>query len=158
MTKSETERVQFLESLGLSAKGGAALAAPVPQQTPPTHQPESSGVTLAPPGIDPRQIPVDEITFDPRLLDRFPSLEGEGMNAASQYVFSLYKSYTKGDRNKVLHRKISTFITETRLSRKTGGMVTEKVKVTAEERDLAQLIAAAGITADDLAKIIKEKE
>lgn len=153
--KTESERVEFLEGLGLSTKG-STLAAPVPQATPPTHQPAASEVTLAPPGIDPRMMPVDEITFDPRLLDRFPSLEGEGMNAASQYVFSLYKSYAKGDRNKALHRKIGTFITETRLARKTGGMVTEKVKVSAEQRDLAQVIAAAGITAEDLAKILRE--
>lgn len=152
-TLTDDERAEFLKGVGLSDKGDTLAVVP---KRPPTHQPATSeGIVLAPPGIDPRAMPVDEITFDPRLLDQFPSLEGEGMRAASAYVFSLYKSYSKGDRNKVLHRKISTFITTTRAQRKSGGLVKEKVKTTAEERDLAQVIAASGITASELAELLK---
>ena len=153
MTMTEEQRKEFLKGLGLGDKGDALTATPSTPQ--PTAIAAPTGVTLAPPGVDPRAMPVDEIVFDPKLLDGFPILEGEGMNAASQHVFRLYKSYTKGDRNKSLHRKISTFITNTRLQRLPGGHIKEKVKVTAEERDLAQVIAAAGITAADLAKLLK---
>lgn len=154
-TMTEAERIKHLKKLGLKPEGDA-LAAPA---QPPVHQPATSeGIVLAPPGVDPRAMPVEEINFDPRLLDQFPSLEGEGMNAASRYVFSIYKSHAKDKlRNGALHRKISTFITTTRLARKTDGAVTEKVKTTAEERDLAQVIAASGLTASDLAKILKER-
>jgi hypothetical protein len=150
-TKTDAERRKHLEKLGLKASGDTL-------GQPPKHKPDSDGTpVLAPPGIDPRAMPVDDITFDPRLLDRFPSLEGDGRRAACDYVFALYKSYAKGDRNKVLWKKVNDFVTSTRLNRKTGGVVKEKVKTSAEERDLAQLIAAAGITAEDLAKIIREK-
>lgn len=150
-TKTENERAEFLKGIGLKPDGDTLAAVP------PTHQSSASteGITLAPPGVDPKAMPVDEIVFDPRLLDKFPSLEGDGLRAASDYVFSLYKSYTKGDRNKVLWRKVSSFILQVRTERKTGGMVKEVVKTTKEQRDLAQVIAASGLTAEDLAKLLK---
>jgi hypothetical protein len=154
-TKTEAERKKLLSSLGLSDKGDTL--APAPTMSPTPEQATLDGIVLAPPGVDPRAMPVDEIAFDPRLLDRFTSLEKDGMNQAAQFVFGLYKSHVKGDRNKALWPKVTQFITAERRRRKTGGIVTENIKTTAEQRDLAQLIAAAGITAEDLAKIIKEQ-
>src|SRR5690242_14070280 len=116
MPKTETERVEFLRDLGLDPTNLAKPVAPAP-----VHQPASAGdVVLAPPGVDPRLQPVDEIVFDPKLLDKFPSLDGDGLRAASDYVFSLYKSYGKDKvRHPALHRKITSFITATRRSRQT---------------------------------------
>jgi hypothetical protein len=48
-------------------------------------------VALAPQGVDPRTMDVDEIVFDPALLDRFPSLNGEGMNRRPVPVLALQK-------------------------------------------------------------------
>jgi len=116
-------------------------------------------VVLDPHGRDPRLLPVEEIVLDAHLLDDFPSLAGDGLAAASAHVFALYKSYGRNkDRNGALHRRITTFITNTRRERETGGLVKEKVKTTKEERDLAQLLASQGITAKDLAGMLHEKK
>ena len=124
--------------------------------TPPVHVPQTSTPNLAPPGVDPHTMPVDEIVFDPALLDGFPSLNGEGMNAASKHVFALYKSPGRNkERNSLLHRRISTFITTVRRSRQTGGMVTEAVKTTKDQRDLAALMASQGVTDSDLAEALQ---
>ena len=124
--------------------------------TPPKHEPAKTTVSLAPEGVDPHTMDVDEIVFDPALLDKFPSLNGEGMNEASKYLFSLYKSHGKNkERNSLLHRRISTFITTTRRNRQTGGMVTEAIKTSKAERDLAALMASQGVTDSDLAEALK---
>lgn len=124
--------------------------------TPPKHEPIRATAALAPPGVDPHMMPVDEIVFDPALLDQFPSLSGDQMNEASRYVFSLYKSYGRNkERNSLLHRRISTFITNTRRSRQTGGMVTETVKTTRDQRDIAAILASQGASPEDTAEAFR---
>lgn len=113
-------------------------------------------VILAPVDGDPHSMPVDDIVFDPAMLDQFPSLDGEGMNDASRYVFALYKSTGRNkERNSLLHRRISTFITTVRRSRQTGGLVTETVKTTKPQRDLAALLASQNVTDGDLAEALR---
>ena len=58
-------------------------------------------------------------------------------------------------RNGALHRRITTFITTTRRNRQTGGMVTEQVKTTKADRDIAALIASQGVGAEDLAEALR---
>jgi hypothetical protein len=129
MTSTMTEASEMLKAAGI---------------TPPKDEP------------DLHTMPVEDIVFDPALLDRFPSLSGDGMNEASKYVFSLYKSLGKNkERNSLLHRRISTFITTTRRSRQTGGMVTEAVKTTKAQRDNAALLASQGVTDSDLAEALR---
>lgn len=154
-TMTDAERVEHLKKLGL--KGDGETLAAVPQEAPPTHRPVSEEIVLAPPGVDPRAMPVDDIVFDPHLLDQFPTLDADGRRAAAAYIHSLYRSYQKGDRNKVLHAKINKFLNEERMKRKAPGVIKEVVKTTAEQRALAQVIAATGLTAEDLAKILEEK-
>lgn len=153
---SETERIEFLASIGLSGSGD--LAKPVPAAPiQPVHQPVPTGeITLAPPGVDPRVMPVSDITFDPKLLDKFPSLEGDGLRAASDFVFSLYKSYGKNkERNSTLWREVGKFVTNERRNRQTGGMVKEQIKTTKEQRDLAALLASQNVTDTDLAEALR---
>jgi len=155
-TKSDAERQEFLKGLGLNPEA-PGLSESTPAMV--THQPATSGnVVLAPPSMDPRTMPVDEITLDPHLLDGFPSLAGDGLAAASAHVFALYKSYGRNkERNGALHRKITSFITLTRRNRETGGMVKEAVKADKETRDLAALLASQGITAARLAALLAEE-
>lgn len=169
-TKTNDERADFLQGLGLNpGKGSLAdLQQPARQvPTSPTAPSLPNDIALAPPGVDPRAMPVDEIVFDPRLLEAYPSLAADqGGKDASRYIFSLYQSYGRNkDRNGALHRKISSFITHTRRQRETGGMVKEKVKSTKGERDIAALIASQGVEAGELAEALqllaekrKEKE
>lgn len=140
-SKSTTDR-EFLMSLGLNADGPALTKAR-------TESP-------APEGVDPHTMPVSDIVFDPKLLDGF-SLPSERRQAAD-HVFALYKSPSKGDRNKLLWAEIGKFITKVIDQRKGGGLIKEKVKASAEERALAKIIASQGITAEDLAALIKSKE
>lgn len=154
-TMNEAERKEFLGSLGLNAQAPALAADITPDL--PAHEPRSSAkaVTLAPDGIDPHTMPVSDIEFAPALLDNFPSLEGAGMNAASRYVFELYKSAGRNkDRNSLLHRKITEFIGRERLSRRMGGQVTGLVKATKEQRDLAAVLAEKGLTVEDLMALL----
>jgi hypothetical protein len=153
-TKTEAERVEFLKGLGLNPDS----TTPPPVEAP-IHKPATGDVVLAPPGTDPRLQPVDEIAFDPRLLDKFPSLDGDGLRAASDYVFSLYKSYGRDKvRNPALHRRITSFITATRRSRQTGGMVTEHIKTTKEQRDTAVVLAASEYGPGEVAEAIRIRE
>lgn len=153
MPKTEEERAGFLADLGLNPDGETLAKQPAKTRK---HEPATNGggVKLAPPGVDPRVMPVDEIVFDPALLDGFPSLK-EGRKQAADYVFELYKSYTKGDRNKVLWAKIQKFIENTRRERETGGLVKEKVRTSAPERDMAQVIASQGVTTSDLVRALE---
>ena len=140
------DRVEFLSSLGLATQGDKL--APAKTAKPKVERP-------APTGADPRTMPVDEIVFDPSLLDQFPSLEGDGLKAASDHVFSIYKSYGRNkERNGMLHRKITTFITQTRRARLSGGEVTEGIKATTQQRDMAALIAEKGVSVDELAEAL----
>lgn len=157
-TKNDDERIAMLAKLNLPTDGDSLAGQPA-MMTAPQRPSASADVRLAPPGIDPRMQPTDEIHFDPALLDRFPSLEGDGLRAASDYVFSLYKSYGRNtDRNGALHRKITTFITQTRRSRQTGGMVKEAVKSTKEQRDIAAVVATQEATASDVADAFRAKQ
>jgi hypothetical protein len=148
MSKTEHERREMLSNLGLSPDAPNLAA----QVTPTAPAKQKDGIRLAPEGTDPHAMPVTSIEFDPRLLDEFPHLEGEGMAAASRHIFGLYKSHGRNkDRNSLLHSEIGKFIARVRLERKTGGVVKERVKATREERDLAQTLATDGITAEDVA-------
>lgn len=145
-TSLPTEQREFLRGLGLDAEAPGLV-----------HLPETktAEVVLAPPGVDPRRMPVDEIKFDPHLLDQFPSLEGDGQSAAANYVFALYKSYGRDKhRNSTLWREIGKFIVHTRRQRETGGLMKEKVKTTKNERDLAALLASQGVDAGALAEAL----
>lgn len=110
--------------------------------------PEVKGVMLAPEGTDPRAMPVTDIVFDPALLDGFPSLEGEGLAAASRHVFALYKSHGRNkDRNSLLHSEIGKFITRVRRSRESGTPhVKEQVRKGKKGNDLLALLAEHGIS------------
>lgn len=159
--KTEKERAQFLKSVGLSAEGEALAALPAkPPVAPPEHKPASNGEpVIAPPGVDPRFMAVEDIEFDERLLDRFPTLDAEGARAASAYIFAIYKSPGRDKlRNGALHRKISTFISNVRLSRKTGGEVKERVRTTAEQRDIAQVVAQHDVDAGEVAEALRIRE
>lgn len=162
MSKTEAERVEMLKGLGLNPDAPALVTKTEKVKKKAVHKPAGDGeaVTLAPEGVDPHTMPVEDIVFDVRLLDNFPSLAFNQQGAeASRYIFSLYKSTTKDkDRNGALNRKITTFITNTRRSRETGGMVTESIASTKEQRDLAAVLATAGMTAGELADMIRKSQ
>lgn len=150
---TDTEARAQLAALGLNLDGGA-LDAPI------TTTPQPVTVTV-PEGADPRTMPVSDIVFDPALLDGFPSLEGEGLAAASRHVFALYKSHGRNkDRNSLLHRRIGEFIAQVRRSRQSGvPHVKETVRRTGKQRDLLALLAEHGITSvDDLTAMLSQDE
>lgn len=142
LTKNERAQVA---ALGLSPDAPAFGAVEVQKQD---KQP-----VLAPEGVDPRTMDVADIVFDPALLDEFPSLEGDGLAAASRKVFALYKSAGRNkDRNRRLHDEIGLFINRVRRSRVSGTPhVKEQVRQGKKQRDLLALLAEHGIkSVDDL--------
>lgn len=148
MAMTDEARIEFLAGLGIGTES-TALAAQIEQGAP------ANTATLAAAGVDPHAMPVSEIVFDTALLDAFPVLTGEGMNMASAHVFGLYKSHGRNkDRNSLLHRRITEFIGQVRRERNTGGLVKERVAATKDQRELAEIIAATGLTAADLAALI----
>ncbi len=156
MPMTDTEQREFLASIGLNPDAPAASSPTVTAPHPPTVV---NGVRLGPDGVDPRTIPAADIEFDDRLLDQFASLEGDGLKAASDYVFGLYKSRGRDkDRHSLLHRRITEFIGRVRRSRATGGHVKETIKATRDQRDLAALMAAKGITPADLLALLNAQE
>lgn len=162
MSKTEAERRQMLESIGLNPDAPALVAAPpTPKKAKHKAKADSNDeIVLAPPGVDPHTMPVEDIVFDPRLLDGYASLAFDQQGSeASRYIFALYKSAGRNkDRNGALQRKITSFITQTRRSRETGGMVREKVVASKEQRDIAAVLASAGMTAGELADMIRKQQ
>ena len=152
MPKTDTEARAQLAALGLNPD---APTLDMPAR--PEHTTTKREAVLAPEGADPRSMPVTDIVFDPALLDGFPSLEGEGLAAASRHVFALYKSHGRNkDRNSLLHREIGLFITRTRRSRETGTPhVKDAVRKGKKQTDLLALLSEHGITSvDDLAALL----
>lgn len=149
-TKQQTD-AEFLANLGLNPS-----AAKLTAQVSPQAVVGGEKVVLAPEGVDPHTMDVTSIVFDDRLLDPYGDLTGDLLAAASRDVFARYKSVGRNkDRNSLLHRRISEWIAQVKRERRTGGMVREKVKTTAEQRDIAQVLASAGLTAVDLASLIQ---
>ena len=154
MTMTSEQQAEFLSNLGLNPKA-AKLTAKVDGPARAKATKAQDDIALAPEGMDPHTMDVSDIVFDDRLLEPYGDLTGDLMAAASRDVFARYKSVGRNhDRNKLLHRRISEWIGQVKRERRTGGMVREKVKTTAEERDIAQVLAAAGLTANDLAALI----
>lgn len=154
--KTDEARRQLLTELNLDPD-----AAGLADESAPAKRKKSNAPVLAPDGVNPHSMPVTAIVFDERLLDNFPVLEGSGLKAASDFVFSQYRAVTASgadakdkDRHSLLHGRITKFIGEVRRSRATGGYVREKVKATKEQREMAALLAGKGITAADLAKLL----
>jgi hypothetical protein len=143
MTMNEAQRVQFLATLGISDTPAVApVEVPTAVQT-----------------VDPHTIPASEIEFDPADIAEFGDLEGIKFRQASDKLFAMYRSPKKdSDRHGLLHRRITEFLGKQRTLMKSGGFVKDKVKVTKEQREIAQFIAAAGLTMEDLAALVKPQE
>ena len=123
---TQPDRAEFLKGLGLNPDGDTLTALPQAPAQPQAPTPVANDLVLAPPGIDPHTMPVEDIVFDPRLLDAYTDLAFDRQGSvASRYIFDLYKSTGRNkERNGALQRKITSFITTTRRSRETGGLVT----------------------------------
>jgi hypothetical protein len=159
---TENGRRDFLKGLGLSADA-PGLAPVVESKAKAKKDKATKEVQTVVETVNPRTIPASEIVFDPAMLDDFADLSGSGMAAASRHLFEHYKSPGKDrERNGLLHRRIGEFIQQTRRARQQlvepTGHVKQKVKQTKEQRDLAAMLAAAGLTADDLARLIEERK
>lgn len=158
--KTEKERKDFLASLGLNPDAPALVSEVAPVAPARAHR---GTATSADEDCVRRTTPAADIVFDPSLLSDFSSLDGANMSAASRHLFDLYKSPHKDkERHALLHRRIGEFIQQVRRSRQTGGLVpaegtTEKVKATREQRDIAALLAAKGLTAADLAALLAKE-
>lgn len=153
-TMSDGERKAFLADLGLPADGDPHLAAGITKQAKAKAKKEAKKVPVS---TDPHTMPVGDIVFDADLLADF-TLDSSDMTQASRLLFDMYKSPVKGDRNKLLHRRISEFLVQVKRERNPkprDGFIKGKVKAGKEQRDLAQLMADADIDADDLAAMLE---
>lgn len=140
-------REEFLAALGLPTSGatlGEALAPDTPAKAAP------------PPETDDRLIPVSDIVFTPDMVDGF-DLETQ-LAGASRVLFERYKSPTRDhDRHCLLHHRISEYLGGLRRERRTGGYIREKIATTAEQRDMAQILATAGVTREQLLAMIPDQ-
>jgi hypothetical protein len=136
MTKTAEERDALLASLGLNpSEKVKETAVPTPVQ------------------IDFRTMPVTDIVFDPADVAEFTDFEGMNRKLAADKLFAKYKSEGKNkDRHSLLWSKVSLFLTDLNVERKTDGVVKEKVKTTKQERHLAQVLAA--LPDEKIAKIM----
>lgn len=155
---TDDQRKAFLADLGLDAEA-PALAADIA-----TEQPAKKAKGDKPKkakkakedAIDPHTQDVSSIVFDPKMVEQFV-LDGTDMKQASDVLFQHYKSPTKGERNKFLHRRITEFLQQVKRERNPAprdGHIKGKVKAGKDKRDLAQMLADADIDADDLAVML----
>lgn len=143
--KSATEAREFVEGLGLRYDPEA-----------PALDRFDRSVQVAPEGVDPHTMPVTDIVFTPEMVAQFPDLSPRQRSAAARYLHEIYKSYGRNkDRNSLLHRRIGEFLAgeHKRRTRPTGeaGFVQEKIR-------LANMLAEAGITEEDLRELAEKKK
>lgn len=162
-TMNDTERKAFLADLGLDAEAPALavdIAVDEPAKTKkakgdkPKDKPKKAKKEVT--TIDPHTIDVSDIVFDAKMLADF-TLDASDIKQASDVLFQHYKSPTKGERNKFLHRRITEFIAQVKRDRNPAprdGHIKGKVKAGKDKRDLAQMLADADLTADDLAVML----
>lgn len=143
------QQSEFLAGLGLSPD---AAAKPKKAKT---AKKETKTTTT---DTNPRSIPASDIVFTDDMIADFDLMTGAGFGNASRHLFDTYKSEGKNkERNGLLHRRISEFLTSQKRAKRTGGMVTGRVEVAQEVGDLAQILQQHGITAADLAALIANK-
>lgn len=150
---TDEQRKAFLADLGLDAEAPALTADIADDQPAKVKKPKKAKGG----DVDPHTQDVSTIVFDPKMVEQF-TLDGSDMKQASDLLFQHYKSPTKGERNKFLHRRITEFLQQVKRERNPqprDGYIKGKVKATKEERDLTQMLAQAGITADDLAVMLE---
>lgn len=154
---TEEERVKFLEGLALDDDGDK-LADPGKTVQTGVQESNPKAIQWAPPGVDPHTMEVKQIVFTDDMLDGWDLTNA---HPASAYLFSQYRSKVNGkdlkdtDRHSHLHNRISTFVFGLRDRRDSDGVIREKIKTTAEQRQLAQMLAAAGGTVKELAPVVK---
>lgn len=160
MTMTDTERVAFLAGLGLDAEAPAlavdiAVDEPAKPKKAKGDKPKKAK-TKEVVTIDPHTIDVSDIVFDAAMLADY-RLDASDIKQASDVLFQHYKSPTKGERNKFLHRRITEFIQQVKRDRNPAprdSHIKHKVKAGKDKRDLAQMLADADLTADDLAVML----
>ena len=148
MTKTENDRRELLTKIGLNPDAPALEVLP----TRPVAQTAAVGVQWAPAGVNPHEMPVTEIVFDPAMVEHFSDLSPKMRSAASAYLFAQYKG-RRGDkdRNSLLHRRIGEFLANEHKRRNPGGgYVREKVK-------LANTLAEHNVSEGDLAEFLAWK-
>lgn len=155
--KTEEGRRDFLAGIGLNADAPAletlppARPAVVPVGTTPME------FTLAPEGVDPHTMPVEDIVFDERLVAHFPSLAPKDRSVPVSYVFQFYKGPRGSERNKLLHAAIGKWLRDLHLARRAPGIVREKIKTSTETEELAMILQAKGIKAEDLIAMLSKE-
>lgn len=150
-TMTDEQRKAFLAELGLDAEA-PALAADIA-----VDEPAKPKKAKKKGDVDPHTQDVSSIVFDPKMVEHF-ALDRTDMKQASDLLFQHYKSPTKGERNKFLHRRITEFLQQVKRERNPAprdGYIKGRVKAGKEERDLSQMLTQAGITADDLAVMLE---
>lgn len=165
MPMTDAERRAFLTARGLNPDAPGLADAPPPappvlvaeaEGQAPATGPSGASIPLAPEGINPLTMPVTDIVFDERLVEGF-DLAPKMRSAAASHVFRLYspgRSAQNKDRNSLLWSEIGKWLTKVHLSRRTGGAVTEKIKVSTEAQELAMMLQAKGVTLADLIALL----
>jgi hypothetical protein len=136
----------------LAAMTGLDLDGPALVSRPERHSP-TANIQWAPKGVDPKTMPISDIAFEPAMVEQFADLSPRGRRPASDYLFSVYKSYGRDkDRNSLLHRKIGEFLARVHADRTQpgGGFVKGKI-------NLANTLAEHGVTEGDLAEFLAWK-
>jgi len=137
MTMTPEAQREFLSSLGLK---------------------DDPAPVVTPIETDNRTIPVTSIVFDPEDIAEFGDLTGTQRRYAADKLFAKYRAPGKNpDRNTLLWAEIGKFLTKVAKERRSGGHVKERVKATREQREIAEFIAAHGLTMEDLVAAVGGK-
>lgn len=145
-TKTEEQRREFLSDIGLNPDA--------PALDRPEREAGAGAFQWAPPGIDPRTMPVSDIVFTAEMVAQFPDLNPRNRKAAANHLFEIYKAYGRNkDRNSLLNGRIGTFLASVHEERKVaagGGFVKDKIR-------LANTLAEHNIDEGDLAEFLAWK-
>lgn len=146
-------QVEFLAGLGLNANapGLVAIAAEVPQE------PRKPKPDMFPENA--HSMPITSIVWDEKWVAEF-DLETQFADA-SRFLFAAFRSAGRDkDRHSLLHSSIGRFLVSVRRARKAGvpHTVTANVKASRPEREMAAVLAAAGVSEDELAEFLRKRK
>lgn len=101
---------------------------------------------------------VEDVEFDPTLIEQFDLTDGQQFTAASRAVFAVYMKKDNHDWNSALHLAISRWLREQRTAVTTDGFVTDHIRTTRAQRDMAKMLATAGVVSQAQLALILRKE
>lgn len=102
---------------------------------------------------------VEDVEFDPAVIEQFDLTDKAQFTAASRALFAVHMKPKNPKWNSEIHTAITAWLRARKTKVTTDGFVTEHIKTTGAQRDMAQMLATAGVVSQaQLAQILRKEQ